>query len=101
MEYNKLVRDNIPDIISAKGEKVFSHIADQAEYELALYKKLIEETREFKAQPSAEEMADIMEVLSALAVFHTISEEDVIKAKKEKLEKRGGFSKRIILDKTE
>ncbi len=101
MEYNKLVRDNIPSSIEAKGEKVYTHIADDQEYEQALYKKLIEEAREFKAKPSAEEMADLQEVLTALAEFKKISAEEVTKAKLDKAEKKGGFSKRIILERTE
>ncbi len=60
MEFNKLVRDRIPDIIKQRGGKPITHIADEKEYEEALKLKLHEEVGEFLEKPSAEEAADWM-----------------------------------------
>jgi predicted house-cleaning noncanonical NTP pyrophosphatase (MazG superfamily) len=39
--YNKLVRDKIPEIISADGEKPKTRILDNVEYQKELLKKII------------------------------------------------------------
>lgn len=101
MEFNKLVRDKIPAKIEAHGEKAFVHIASDAEYKLALEQKLQEEIAEFLSGPCVEEMADILEVLRALGDLYKVDYIDLEKIRQEKFEQRGGFSQRIILEKTE
>ena len=101
IEYNKLVRDKIPEIITQGGMKAITHIADEKEYEEALYQKLGEEVKEFQEKPSAEELADILEVVYAICDWKKIDRDELEKLRQEKAEKRGGFSKRIILEKTE
>lgn len=98
MTYSKLVRDNIPEIITENGESPVTHIATNDEYSVALHNKLKEEVEEFLEEPSIEELADILEVVDALIVAHAFSAEDVLEAKEDKFEKRGGFYKKIILD---
>jgi predicted house-cleaning noncanonical NTP pyrophosphatase (MazG superfamily) len=66
MEYNKLVRDKIPDIITARGEKAITHIAEDKAFEEALTAKLQEEVAEFLEKPSVEEAADVLEVIQAI-----------------------------------
>ena len=44
--YNKLVRDNIPDIIKAQGETPITKILDDNVYKMELEKKLNEEYQE-------------------------------------------------------
>ena len=43
-EYDKLVRDKIPEIIRETGERPIVHVADDAEYADRLADKLDEET---------------------------------------------------------
>ena len=93
--YNKLVRDNIPNILDAKGVPYEKRIASPEEYRLELIKKLTEETREFSEAGSPEELADILEVVEALRQLPEYS--DVEELRKKKLAERGGFTKRIIL----
>lgn len=96
--YNKLVRDNIPDIIAAAGKTYQVHIANDQEYQDALYGKIIEELNEFNETPCLEEAADIMEVVNSLFAYHGFSADDIEKVRASKAEKRGGFQKRIMLE---
>ena len=96
-QYNKLVRDRIPEIIEESGKKAVIYIADDKEYLEKLYDKLIEEIEEFKKNPSPEELADILEVCDAIREYFNIDANEVEYIKKKKFEERGGFYKRIIL----
>lgn len=98
MRYDKLIRDRIPEIIAAKGDQCSFHVASDEEYRTKLYEKLVEETTELIADRNVDEIADVLEVLDAILVLEGIPEEDVNRARREKFEKRGGFSKRLILE---
>ena len=97
----KLVRDKIPGIIRANGEEaIVRTAASDEEYALRLKEKLSEEIAEFYAAPDrahmVEEMADVAEVLRAIAKFYELPEAEVERARIEKLRKRGGFENRIV-----
>ena len=61
--YNKLVRDNILEIISNNNQKSSYHIATDEEYKNKLLEKLQEEVCEFITDKNEEELADIFEVI--------------------------------------
>ena len=95
--YNKLVRDNIPEIIKRAGEDPKTRVLSDEEYLSALIKKLNEEYEEFKADESMEELADIQEVVNALA--EELGGIDKLEeVRREKHKKRGGFKNRIFLE---
>lgn len=98
MKYNKLVRDLIPDIIEKSGNVPITHIASDHEYIDALNAKLHEEVNEFLDDPSVEEFADILEVLYAICKYKKINLADLEDTRLKKLDQRGGFDKRIILE---
>ena len=95
--YNKLVRDNIPDIIEACNKKCKTEIVKGEELERLLNEKLQEEVDEYIASNEIEELADIMEVI--YSILHnrgvTVGELETMRLKKK--EERGGFSKGIKL----
>jgi len=95
MEYNKLVRDNIPKLITERGKKCTYHIADDREYSLKLREKLVEEAQEFLANPSEEEFADVLEVLDAIKGHMRLSGHKMGM----KAYINGRFDERIILEK--
>lgn len=97
IEYNKLVRDKIPDIIKTQGETPIIKILNDKEYIEELNKKLIEETNEYQQTKEIEELADILEVIYSISEARGYSQNDLLEIYQQKHEKRGGFSKKIFL----
>lgn len=97
--YNKLIRDKIPEIISAASKSFDTHIATEEEYTNGLEAKLNEEVLEYLEDKNLEELADIMEVVFALARNLGYSEDDLIQKRNEKRDNRGGFHDKLILEK--
>ena len=98
VEYHKLVRDRIPEIIEASGKTCSCRILPDSEYLEMLDEKLNEELSEYQESKSMEELADLMEVIRAAAKARGSSIEEVEKIRREKAEKRGGFEKKILLE---
>jgi predicted house-cleaning noncanonical NTP pyrophosphatase (MazG superfamily) len=99
--YKKLVRDNIPEIIMASGEKPITRILDKKEYLAELVKKIKEEVAEFEEDHSVEELADIQEVLIAIRDALGIKTDELEIMRLEKANKNGQFKKRIYLERVE
>lgn len=95
--YNKLVRDRIPDIIESNGGSCEIVSLDRQDYILALDEKLKEELTEFQESRDAEELADMLEVIFAMAKAQGYSWLDVVGIQREKREKRGGFDRGVFL----
>jgi predicted house-cleaning noncanonical NTP pyrophosphatase (MazG superfamily) len=95
--FNKIVRDKIPDIIKAEGRSVVTKILSDDEALIYLKKKLCEEVDEFLASDSLHELADIVEVVRALASALGSNASSVEAIRKEKRLKNGGFGRRILL----
>jgi predicted house-cleaning noncanonical NTP pyrophosphatase (MazG superfamily) len=103
-EYNKLVRDKIPEIIEADGMTVVTRvIEDDAEFLSESILKVGEETAELAVattpEEQREEAADLLEIAMAIAKHLGFDEVEAIRLKK--LEERGGFDDKIFLERTE
>lgn len=101
--YNKLVRDNIPEIIKCNndGEAVIRILSNE-EYKKALEDKLYEEYQEVlesSGEDRVEELADMLEVMISLAKIEKANLEKIIEIAKKKKAKRGGFDKKLYLEK--
>jgi len=94
-EYNKLVRDGVPEMLDTKGIGYEKRIASDAEYRVELVRKLVEEVHEFEEAGAIEELADVMEVIAALRTLSEYAEVESIQLRKR--EERGGFKERFIL----
>jgi len=98
--YNKLVRDRIPEIIEANGDKSVTRVLNDEAYRRALLEKLVEEARELlESDGSLDERADIAEVLAAIDDLFAWSHEDIIAIKEDKKNNRGAFVARLYLEK--
>ena len=97
IEYQKLVRDKIPQIIRNGGDIPVTRTLDDEEYLTCLENKLDEEVAEFHRDNNIEELADILEVIYALAEADGYSPEELNRFCAEKRAERGGFHDRIFL----
>jgi predicted house-cleaning noncanonical NTP pyrophosphatase (MazG superfamily) len=98
--YNKLVRDRIPEYIKRKGIVSETSIIPNNKRLPLLLAKLTEEADEAttaKPEKLAEELADILEVIEAIASHANIAWEQISEIKKQKNEERGGFNNGIFL----
>jgi predicted house-cleaning noncanonical NTP pyrophosphatase (MazG superfamily) len=96
--YNKLVRDRIPEIITADGCRAETRIlGDDADFAKALDDKIGEEYQEFLNNPSLEELADMEETILARA--DTLGgRRELERIRLEKAKARGDFAGRIFLE---
>lgn len=102
IEYHKLVRDGIKNKIESKGESCEVRvIADDAEFEQELRKKILEEAQELSQSDSREsflqEYADLMVVLDALTTLKEFSEADIKTAIEENVAKKGFYKNKHFL----
>lgn len=93
----KLVRDRIPETIKAAGGAPEVRIAPDSERLSLLTAKLREECAEFEETPCLEELADIAEVLRALATAIGEGPEALERARREKAAARGAFEAGYVL----
>ena len=96
-KYNKLVRDRIPDIIMQSGKRPAYLFLSDGDYLAKLDEKLNEELAEYQESKSMEELADLLEVMRAVAAARGSSMEEVEAIRRDKAAKRGGFEKKILL----
>lgn len=95
----KLVRDRIPQIIREDGAEPVTYTAGPDEYRARLRDKLREEVDEFLTADDTkapEELADVLEVVYALAADLGIDADQLEKIRAAKATERGGFADRIV-----
>lgn len=97
--FNKLVRDKIPEIINSDNGVAITRTLHDVEYLNELNKKLQEEVKEYLEADNIEELADIVEVIYGILNLKNVSIEEFEIIRKNKVEKRGAFNKKIFLEK--
>lgn len=96
--YDKLVRDKIPEIIRQGGKEPVCRVADREEALEYLARKLQEEAAEYARSRDVEELADVLEVIRAIAAERGVSPEALEAMRQAKANARGGFARRLILE---
>jgi predicted house-cleaning noncanonical NTP pyrophosphatase (MazG superfamily) len=103
--FSKLVRDEIPAQIAQGGEVVVRSYLPRSEMRQALAAKLMEEAQELLDATDPDdvkmELADLLEVVHALARVTGVDWTEVEIAASEKRERRGGFDDGAVLVETE
>ena len=104
-EFNKLVRDKVPDVIRQRGECITTATLQGEPLIRALSEKLVEESYELldakDLNSIVAELADVQEVMDALMREHGLSKGVVEKEQTRKRKHRGGFTKGIVLVETQ
>ncbi|WP_433324323.1 hypothetical protein [Spirillospora sp. CA-294931] len=93
----KLVRDRIPEIVRQSGRQPDTRIAEDVEYRALLRAKLYEEAGEYIVSGDPAELADVLEVVQALASTHGLSPADLEALRSAKATERGGFNDKLVL----
>jgi predicted house-cleaning noncanonical NTP pyrophosphatase (MazG superfamily) len=94
----KLIRDGLPAMMRAEGLAVFERRLGDAEFVAELKKKLLEEAAEAAAADGTglvEELADVLEVVIALAGACGAGLSEVEALRQKKKAERGGFEARV------
>ena len=97
IQYYKLVRDRIPEIIELSGKICVTEILSEEEYLRLIDAKLDEELAEYHKDQNLEELADLLEVIYTAAIARGYTLEQLESARAEKATNRGAFTKRILL----
>jgi len=99
--YRKLIRDNIPYIMDEKSVEYETTVVLGEEYRLELKRKLVEESEEVSHVNTKgeliDELADVLEVVRAFQKEYEIDDQLLSQKVQDRLEKKGGFSKKIFL----
>jgi len=98
MHYNQLVRDHLPTILKKKGKNVTFHQASPEEFFDKLIGKLQIEIDEFLAGENLEDLADLIEIIYAIADYKKFSRKKLEMIRNQKELEKGCFKDRIILD---
>jgi predicted house-cleaning noncanonical NTP pyrophosphatase (MazG superfamily) len=96
-QFNKVIRDKIPEIIQKDGHTCNIQTLSDEKFIIEIEKKLSEEVTEYQNDKNPEELADILEVIYAIAQLKGISKEELEKIRIKKLQDRGGFEKNLFL----
>lgn len=86
----KLVRDRIPELFGGTTRRL-----DDGEFRAALRGKLQEEVAEYLDSGETLELADVLEVVSALAALDGVSAERLEELRAQKAAARGSFGERL------
>lgn len=96
-EYDKLVRDRIPEIIENTGSRPFCDVLDAEESAEYLARKLAEEAKEYIESRELEELADVMEVVRGILHHRGVEWDELEVIRLRKYAERGGFEGGIRL----
>jgi len=96
-EYNKAIRDSIPEIIKNSGKSCNVKTLSDSEFLKEMESKLSEELQEYFDSKSVEELADVIEVIHRIAELRGTSVDDLEKIRIEKASTNGKFQKNLFL----
>jgi len=99
--YNKLVRDNIHDIIRSQGNDCTVTTLNDDMYIFELKRKLVEECGELAdaetREQVIEEFADVYEVCEALSLALNLTQTEIDNAREQKAARNGRFLQKLFL----
>ncbi len=104
-QYQKLIRDKIPQIIKDDNAQPKVRELNSKEFISALKDKVLEEAQELKDTKNKKELlnelADLLQLITTLAKNHNFSLDKVEKKMLQKAKERGAFQKKLFLEYTD
>lgn len=100
-EYNKLVRDKIPQVCEKNNQIAITRVLNDEDYLTELNKKILEEVNEYIESGDIEELADLEEVLRAILDVKKCSYDEFEQIRNAKVAKRGAFKEKLFLESVE
>lgn len=97
-EFDKLVRDKIPQLIREDGEHPVTTNVEGEELERRLRDKLVEEANEYHESGAPEELADVLEVIHAICDRTDVTFGRLEELREAKQDERGGFQDGVVLE---
>jgi predicted house-cleaning noncanonical NTP pyrophosphatase (MazG superfamily) len=101
IDYNKLVRDKVPQAIEADGHTYSIASLSPNDFVFELKRKLVEEAQEALDASSHDdllvELADLLEVIKTLLEASGISFEMLEANRQKRRKQKGGFEQRLLL----
>lgn len=101
IEYDKLVRDRIPEIVRAHGNELEFRYLEPAERPLRLTDKLAEECSEYQESGEIGELVDVVEVVHAIVALSGLTWDAFEEMRMAKRAARGGFDDGVLLIRAE
>lgn len=98
MPTTKLIRDNIPEIMAAKGQEIKYHEATPEEFWSKLKEKFLQEATIFVTVENKEEIGDLLEAIEAMCAYKGWTVEEIQTMREQKAKEKGRFEKRFILE---
>lgn len=99
---HKLWRDKAVDIMERHGSVIHWRQLSDQEFDKELRGKLLEEAQEVVVAKNRteliNELADVFEVIDALAMVHGITRTEINAAQAKKYQERGGFEERRFVE---
>ncbi len=96
IQHDKLVRDRIPEILRAEGKRCTVRTLADDEFAQRLEEQLAEEIAEYRESGEIEELADIVELIEAIAEQRGVGWDQFERLRLQKRELRGGFNQRLL-----
>jgi len=99
--YNKLVWDNVPDLIKEKGKECEVRVLDDEEFEIELMKKVEEEASALpetaSRQELIDELADVVTCVEYIKTIKKITELELADALERHSRRKGRFENKYYL----
>lgn len=98
IKFDKLVRDRIPEIIKAHGQRCTVRVLGDKEYAQRLDEKLAEELAEYQESGAIEELVDLVQIVYSITEHRGMTWDAFERMRLRKHKERGGFEERILLE---
>jgi predicted house-cleaning noncanonical NTP pyrophosphatase (MazG superfamily) len=94
-----LVRDRIPEILRKEGYYPMTRVLNDEEYLFQLHHALSKAIRIYLHQGSLSDLADVTEIINAIAQMRGVSVEEVLKIREYRAMTYGAYENRYYLEK--